>query len=164
PPWVGWAGERDPGQMGFEPFLTGRNLEALAGDYPVWRSLPIRAQDVPGAIARAYLEAQAAKGPTLVIVPMGDWEEPADELAAATPRRVLRPQSVTPDQVTGLADLIAAADSPTFLVGPGADSRRGGAAVVARAERLPCPVWQESFTRRVGFPQDHPQFAGHLPN
>ena len=162
-PLVVVVGQQDRRQIAFEPFLTGRNLEALAGDYPVWRSLPIRAQDVPGAIARAYLEAQAAKGPTLVIVPMGDWEEPADELAAATPRRVLRPQSVTPDQVTGLADLIAAADSPTFLVGPGADSRRGWDAVVALAERLRCPVWQESFTRRVGFPQDHPQFAGHLP-
>jgi len=31
------------------------------------------------------------------------------------------------------------------------------------AERLGCPVWQESFGARAGFPQDHPQFAGHLP-
>jgi benzoylformate decarboxylase len=35
-------------------------------------------------------------------------------------------------------------------------------AVVALAERLRCPVWQEPFTRRVGFPQDHSLFAGHL--
>jgi len=26
-----------------------------------------------------------------------------------------------------------------------------------------CPVWQEPFSRRVGFPQDHRLFAGHLP-
>ena len=31
------------------------------------------------------------------------------------------------------------------------------------AERLGCPVWQESFSSRAGFPQDHPLFAGHLP-
>jgi thiamine pyrophosphate-dependent acetolactate synthase large subunit-like protein len=31
------------------------------------------------------------------------------------------------------------------------------------AERLGCPVWQECFGARAGFPQDHPQFAGHLP-
>src|SRR5207247_1687151 len=30
-------------------------------------------------------------------------------------------------------------------------------------ERLDCPVWQESFGARAGFPQDHPLFAGHLP-
>jgi benzoylformate decarboxylase len=162
-PLVVVVGQQDRRQIAFEPFLTGRNLERLAGDYPVWSSLPIRAQDVPGAIARAYLEAQAAKGPTLVIVPMGDWEEEADELAAGTPDRVLRPQSVTPAQVTALADLIAAADSPALVVGPGCDGRRGWDAVVALAERLRCPVWQESFTRRVGFPQDHAQFVGHLP-
>jgi benzoylformate decarboxylase len=33
---------------------------------------------------------------------------------------------------------------------------------VALAERLRCPVWQEPFVRRAGFPQDHPLFAGHL--
>jgi benzoylformate decarboxylase len=36
-------------------------------------------------------------------------------------------------------------------------------AVVALAERLNCPVWQEAFSRRVGFPQDHRLFAGHMP-
>jgi benzoylformate decarboxylase len=28
---------------------------------------------------------------------------------------------------------------------------------------LACPVWQEPFGSRAGFPQDHPRFAGHLP-
>ena len=35
--------------------------------------------------------------------------------------------------------------------------------MTALAQRLRCPVWQESFVRRAGFPQDHPQFAGILP-
>jgi thiamine pyrophosphate-dependent acetolactate synthase large subunit-like protein len=30
-------------------------------------------------------------------------------------------------------------------------------------EKLGCPVWQEAFGARAGFPQDHPAFAGHLP-
>ena len=30
-------------------------------------------------------------------------------------------------------------------------------------EQLACPVWQESFGARAGFPQDHRLFAGHLP-
>src|ERR1700704_2431165 len=66
-PLVIVVGQQDRRQVAFEPFLTGRALERMAGEYPVWSSLPIRPQDVPGAIARAYHEAAAAKGPALVV-------------------------------------------------------------------------------------------------
>ena len=48
-------------------------------------------------------------------------------------------------------------------MGAGADDAETWQALVALAERLRCPVWQESFGARAGFPQDHPLFAGHLP-
>ena len=162
-PLVIVVGQQDRRQVAFEPFLTGRHLDRLAGEYPVWTNVPFRAQDVPGAIARAYHEAQAAKGPALVVVPMDDWLAPADELAATSPARVRRSRSVAPEEVAELTELIASARSPAVVVGPGADSREGWAAVVAVAERLRCPVWQEAFSRRAGFPQDHRLFAGHLP-
>ena len=159
-PLVILVGQQDRRQIAFEPFLTGRALERLAGEYPVWRHVPNRSQDVPGAIARAYHEALAAKGPALLVVPMGDWLEPADELAAGAPAKVLRPHSVEASQVAQLADLLASAESPALVIG--APDEEDWDAVVALAERLRCPVWQEPFTRRVGFPQDHPLFAGHL--
>jgi benzoylformate decarboxylase len=59
--------------------------------------------------------------------------------------------------------MIERARRPAIVVGHGADGADAWEAVTAVAERLRCPVWQESFTRRAGFPQDHPQFAGHLP-
>jgi benzoylformate decarboxylase len=161
-PLVIVVGQQDRRQIAFEPFLTGRHLERLAGEYPVWTNLPARAQDVPGAIARAYQEAQAAMGPALVVVPMGDWLEPADELAADSPLHTLRPHSVAPEDIEALAELLAEARSPALVVGAGDDSREGWDAVVAVAERLRCPVWQEPFVRRAGFPQDHALFAGHL--
>ncbi|MFZ0376710.1 MAG: thiamine pyrophosphate-binding protein [Solirubrobacteraceae bacterium] len=161
-PLVIVVGQQDRRQIASEPFLTGRALERLAGEYPVWRALPARAQDVPGAIARAYHEATAARGPALVVVPMGDWLEPADELAAAAPARILRPHAVSAEQVAELADLLAEAESPALVVGAPGEGRDAWDAVVALAERLRCPVWQEPFSRAVGFPQDHPQFAGHL--
>jgi len=161
-PLVIVVGQQDRRQIAFEPFLTGRQLERLAGEYPVWRQLPARPQDVPGAIARAYHEAMAASGPALVVVPMGDWVEPADELAAGAPARILRPHLVSAEQVAELADLLAEADSPALVVGAPGGGQEGWEAVVALAERLRCPVWQEPFTRAVGFPQDHPLFAGHL--
>jgi benzoylformate decarboxylase len=162
-PLVVLVGQQDRRQLAYEPFLTGRSLERLAGDYPVWSSLPVQAQDVPGTIARAYNEAEAARGPALVVVPMGDWQEPADELAAGWPERTLHAGSVSPAEVGELVDMIDRAASPALVVGRGGDGREGWEALIALAERLRCPVWQESFTRRVGFPQDHPLFAGHLP-
>jgi benzoylformate decarboxylase len=160
-PLVILVGQQDRRQIAFEPFLTGRQLERLAGEYPVWRVLPARAQDVPGAIARAYHEASAARGPALVVVPMGDWLEPVDDLAAGAPARLLRPGGVAASEVAELASLLAGAAAPAVVVG--APEAEDWDAVVALAERLRCPVWQEPFSRRVGFPQDHPLFAGHLP-
>jgi benzoylformate decarboxylase len=162
-PLVVVVGQQDRRQLAYEPFLAGRALERLAGEYPVWTSLPVRAQDVPGAIARAYNEAQSQRGPALVVVPMGDWLETADPLAAGWPERTLRPASVAPTDVAELADLIDGARAPAFVVGHGTDSCEGWEAMIALAERLRAPVWQESFARRAGFPQDHPLFAGHLP-
>jgi benzoylformate decarboxylase len=161
-PLVVVVGQQDRRQLAFEPFLTGRALERLAGEYPVWAITPIRPQDTPGAIARAYHEAKAASGPALVVVPMSDWEEPADELAAAAPTEVIRAQTVSPAELEDLAELIDAARHPAIVVGAGSDTPAGWAALVALAEKLRCPVWQEPFGGRAGFPQDHPLFAGHL--
>jgi benzoylformate decarboxylase len=162
-PLVVLVGQQDRRQLAYEPFLTGRALERLAGEYPVWSSLPVRAQDVPGAIARAYNEAVAQRGPALVVVPMDDWLEPADEFAAGYPERTVRTETVAPSDLGDLADMIDRASSPALVVGRGGDGEDGWEGVIAVAERLGCPVWQESFARAAGFPQNHPQFAGHLP-
>jgi benzoylformate decarboxylase len=161
-PLVILVGQQDRRQLAYEPFLTGRALERLAGEYPVWSSLPVRAQDVPGAIARAYNEAIAQRGPTLVVVPMGDWLQPADEYAAGYPERVVRTETVAPSELSELAEMIDHASSPALVVGR-SSGEAGWEGVIALAERLACPVWQESFARAAAFPQDHPQFAGHLP-
>ncbi len=161
-PLVIVVGQQDRRQLAYEPFLTGRALDKLAGEYPVWSTLPVRAQDVPGAIARAYNEAVAARGPAVVVVPMGDWSEPADENAAGWPERTLRSAVATPGELGELADMIDRAVSPALVVGR-SDDCESWEAVIGLAERLRCPVWQESFARAAGFPQDHPQFAGHLP-
>jgi benzoylformate decarboxylase len=95
---------------------------------------------------------------------MHDWSaeaEPADRMAA--PVTVSRPRGVADDDLAGLIGLLAGARSPALVVGAGADSARTWAALVALAERLRCPVWQESFGARAGFPQDHPQYGGVLP-
>jgi benzoylformate decarboxylase len=148
----------DARQIAFAPFLTGHDLDRLAGTYPIWSSIPACAQDVPGTIARAWHEARTCRGPALVVVPMGDWLEPARDDAAA-PARLLKQALPSPDEVDEIAALIDKAERPAIVVGAGADGAAGWAGVVALAERLGCPIWQESFCSRIGFPQDHPQFA-----
>jgi benzoylformate decarboxylase len=161
-PLVIVVGQQDRAHSAMAPFLTGRDLERLAGSYPVWTCTPTRPQDLPGAIARAWHEARTARGPALVIAPMGDWAAPADPDAVGAPERLVLSSSADPAGASELAAAIEDARSPAIVVGAGTDSDEGWAGTVALAERLGCPVWQEAFGDRAGFPQDHPLWAGHL--
>jgi benzoylformate decarboxylase len=162
-PIVILVGQQDRRHLAFEPFLTGR-LGGLAGDYPVWVDQPVRAQDVPGAIDRAWHEAATHRGPAIVIVPMDDWTaEVDDDREDAAAGTVLRAAAVDADAVAALASFLADAESPGLVVGAGADDADTWAALVELAERLVAPVFQESFGARAGFPQDHRLFAGFLP-
>jgi benzoylformate decarboxylase len=163
-PLVVLVGQQDRRHLALEPFLAGR-LDGLAGDYPVWVDQPVRPQDVPGAVARAWHEAMTGRGPALVIVPMDDWLAEADETHDdAAAGRVVRGRDLDEDAVAELVELLSAAANPALVVGAGADDARTWTALVELSERLRCPVWQESFGARAGFPQDHPHFAGHLPS
>jgi benzoylformate decarboxylase len=161
-PLVVMVGQQDRRHLAQEPFLAGR-LHGLAGEYPVSVDQPVRAQDVPGALVRAYHAAEGARGPALVIVPMDDWHAPAPEAHEVVgPDRLLRAGAASSEAIHELAALLEDAEAPALVAGAGADTPEGRAALVALAEHLACPVWTEAFGARAGFPQDHPLFAGHL--
>ncbi len=161
-PLVVTVGQQDRRHLALRPFLTGE-LEGLAGAYPVWYTQPALARDVPEAMARAWLEAQQHRGPAVVVVPMDDWERPADMEARSTARRLRSAVGVAAEAVGELVDVVDAARSPALVVGADADTEASWAAIVELAEHLGCPVFQEAFGARVGFPQDHPHYAGQLP-
>ena len=162
-PLVVVVGQQDRRHLALEPFLAGR-LEQLAGPYPVWVNQPAVAQDVPAAVRRAWHEALQARGPAIVVVPMDDWAQTmSDDLGLAAPREVHLGLREAPSAAREVARLLDASAHPVIVVGAGADDARTWTSLVALAERLGCPVWQEPFGARAGFPQDHPQFAGHLP-
>ncbi|WP_327108912.1 thiamine pyrophosphate-dependent enzyme [Nonomuraea glycinis] len=159
-PMVILVGQQDRRHLAQEPFLAGR-LAGLAGDYPVHTDHPVRAQDVPGAVARAFHQATTFAGPALVVVPMDDWAAPYEGETVTAPARLLRPVSVPDADLAPLVELLAGARAPAIVTGAGACD--GWDSLVALAERLGCPVWQESFGARAGFPQDHPLYVGVLP-
>jgi benzoylformate decarboxylase len=158
-PLVVLVGQQDRRHLAQDPFLAGA-LDGLAGDYPVWNETPARAADVPGAIVRAYWEAETGRGPAVVVVPMDDWSAAApEEWEVVGPRRLLRATGVSAGVVDDLAALVE--DAPRVALVAGASAE--WSSLIALAERLACPVWAEPFGGAAGFPQDHPRFAGHLP-
>jgi len=163
-PLVVLVGQQDRRHLAHEPFLAGR-LQGLAGDYPVWVDQPVRPQDLPGSISRAWHEATTGRGPAIVIAPQDDWSasaaDPSEQAAAAG--SVIRAAAADAAAVQELAAMLAGAQRPALVVGAGADEPQTWEALVEVAEKLGAPVWQESFGARAGFPQDHPRFAGHLP-
>ena len=161
-PLVVCVGQQDRRHLAHEPFLAGK-LDGLAGAYPVWVDQPIRPQDVPGSLERAWHKAQTQRGPALVIVPMDDWNAPAPQpYEHAAPDRLVRASGADPAVVEELAQLLEGAEAPALVVGAGADSPDAWAALVSLAERLAAPVWQEPFGARAGFPQTHPLYLGDL--
>jgi benzoylformate decarboxylase len=104
-PLVVLVGQQDRRHLLAEPFLTGR-LAGLAGDYPLEVFQPPRAQDVPGCVAQASLTAAAGRGPVIVIVPMNDWDEEADEIAVPAPLVSALASGVGPGDVTTISALL----------------------------------------------------------
>ena len=159
-PLVVVVGQQDRRHLAHEPFLAGK-LAGLAGEYPVWVDQPVRPQDVPGALERAWHEAQTRRGPALVIVPMDDWNAPAPEpYEYAAPDRLLRAAGADEAAVEELAQLLEGARSPALVAGAGADDPATWEALVALAERLARPGLAGAVRRPGGLPADAPALRG----
>ncbi len=151
-PLVVIVGQQDRRHLALEPFLAGR-LDGLAGSYPVSSDQPVRAQDVPGAIVRAYHAAVTHRGPALVIVPMDDWSAPAPEPHEVLgPALLLRSHAADPIAVEALAGVLDASENPALVAGAGADGDDGWSGMVALAERLELPGLPRAVRRPGRFP------------
>lgn len=162
-PLVIMAGQQTRKMLLLEPWLTNVEATTLPRPYVKWSYEPVRAEDVPAAIVRAYATAmQAPKGPVYLSIPMDDWESPASlqEPVVRTVRGV--PELPSADALE-IAAALNQATNPVLVFGAGIDKSKGWDAAAALAERLRCPVWAAPASERAAFPEDHPQFRGHLP-
>jgi benzoylformate decarboxylase len=167
-PLVITAGQQVRPQITMEANLTNRDATVGPQPYVKWSHEPPRAEDVPGAIARAIHHASLPpKGPAFVSIPMDDWkaEADADRSAAAIARRVIGRTAPDEAALADLAERLAGALSPVLVAGPDIDAAGGWHAAVALAEKQRLPVWASPATggSRLGFPERHPNFAGVLP-
>jgi benzoylformate decarboxylase len=161
-PLIITAGQQTREMILCEPYLTNRDETMLPRPWVKWAYQPVRAQDVPGAIMRAYAIAlQPPAGPVYVSIPLDDWDQPAH--GDAIVRTVSTRYAPDPDRIAWFAERIRKSKNPALVYGQEIDRSGGWDAGVEFAERLRAPVFYAPMLDRAPFPQTHPQFRGMLP-
>ena len=161
-PLIITAGQQTREMILCDPLLTNRDETMLPRPYVKWAYQPARAQDVPGAIMRAYaIAVQPPAGPVYLSIPLNDWDEPA--LGPATLRGISTRFAPDRDRVGEFARRISAAKKLALIYGQEIDRSGGWNAGVAFAEKLNAPVFHAPNTERPSFPETHRLFQGMLP-
>src|SRR3984893_14089618 len=158
-PLVVTTGQQDRRQILAEPFLTSRAVDTVK-PYVKWAYEPLRAEDVPAAIARGYyLAMQPPMGPVFVSIPMDDWTH---ECSPTTARKVSPGASPDPASLDEVVLALDASRNPALIVGAQIEEDRRWHEVVALAEHLSADVYQQPIAPRWTFPRTHPLFRGGL--
>ncbi|HEY9225322.1 MAG TPA: thiamine pyrophosphate-dependent enzyme, partial [Gemmatimonadaceae bacterium] len=156
------AGQQTREMLLIEPYLTNVDETMMPRPWVKWAYQPVRAQDVPGAIMRAYaLALQPPAGPVFVSIPLDDWDRPA--LGETDVRTVSTRCAPDPERIAEFAERIRASKNPLLVYGPEIDRSDGWDAGVKFAEQLQAPVLISPLPDRASFPQTHPLFGGMLP-
>src|SRR3954447_26175306 len=159
-PLVITAGQQARSILPLQPFLYAERASEFPRPYVKFSVEPARAEDVPGAIARAYYTAmQPPCGPAFVSVPIDDWNHQTSGIEGRQVSRELGPDA---DAMKALAAALAASKEPALVVGPGVDRAQSVDLMVKVAQKTRAAVWISPFSARCSFPERHPQFAGFL--
>jgi len=159
-PLVITAGQQARSILPYEPFLYSEQPTEFPKPYVKWACEPARAEDVPAAIARAYyLAMQSPRGPTLVSVPVDDWQRQCAPLA---PREVSERTAGDPQPLAAAGAALSKARRPVMVVGAGVARDDAWDEAIALAERHETPVWVSPMSSRNSFPEHHRLFAGFL--
>src|SRR6201996_7059459 len=139
-PLIITAGQQTREMILGDPYLTNRDETLLPRPWVKWAYQPVRAQDVPGAIIRAYATAvQPPAGPVYVSIPLDDWDQPA--LGEAIVRTVSSRYSPDPERVILFAERIKKSKNPVLVYGPEIERAGGWEAGIKFAEHLRAPVY-----------------------
>ncbi len=161
-PLIITAGQQTREMILCEPMLTNRDETTLPRPWVKWAYQPVRAQDVPGAIMKAYtLALQPPAGPVYVSIPLDDWDQKA--LGEAVVRTASSRYAPDPERLAEFAERIQKSKNPVLLYGPEVERAGGWNAGIKFAERLRAPVYMTPLSEKASFPQTHPQFRGMAP-
>jgi benzoylformate decarboxylase len=159
-PLVVTAGQQARSILPYEPFLFAERPTEFPRPFVKWSVEPARAEDVPGAIARAYHIAMTApRGPVFVSVPVDDWDQMCE------PESLRKLAADNPGDGAALAEVaeaLALARKPALVLGAGVARDQAWHQAITLAERHNAAVWVAPFSARDVFPEDHPLLAGFL--
>ena len=158
-PLVVTTGQQDRRHLLAEPFLVSRATEVVK-PYVKWSYEPLRAEDVPAAIARAYyLASQAPMGPVFLSIPMDDWKHESPPLTFRAVSPTVEPDYNALDKVV---EALNSSRNPALVAGAQIEEDGGWHDVVALAEHLSADVFQQPIPPRWTFPRSHRLFRGSL--
>ncbi len=158
-PLVVTAGQQDRRHVLAEPFLVSRAVETVR-PYVKWAYEPLRAEDVPTAIARGYyLAIQPPMGPVFLSIPMDDWTQECQSLSVREVSRIVPPDTAALDEVV---QALNSSSNPALVVGSQIEEDHAWNEVVALAEHLNADVYHQPIPPRWTFPRTHRLFRGGL--
>ena len=155
-PLVVTTGQQDRRHILSEPFLVSRAVEVV-GPYVKWAYEPLRAEDVPAAIARGYyLATQPPMGPVFISIPMDDWTH---ECQPVPVRKVTQAVFANPAALDEVVRALDSSRNPALVAGAQIEEDRGWHDVLALAEHLNLDVYQQPIPPRWTFPAPTACFA-----
>ncbi|WP_236792613.1 benzoylformate decarboxylase [Amycolatopsis sp. GM8] len=166
-PLIVTAGQQARNMVGLGAMLSEPELTTVPRPHVKAALEPLRAQDVPRALAEAYhLATLPPSGPVFVSLPLDDWAAEVEpyEVEHLGRRRVTASAAPAEGAVERLAARLAAARTPVLVVGPELDRESVSDSVVKLAETANLPVWLPPGPPHCPFPTTHPHYRGVLPN
>ncbi len=144
-----------------EPLLWA-DLPTIARPFVKWSEEVRRLADLPRAIHRAIKTALAPPmGPVFLSLP-GDILTASSELDLGSPSRVASGIRGDARAIGEAAAIIAKARNPVIIAGDAVTQGDALQELVALAETLGAPVYDEGMASRAMFPSSHPLYRGAL--
>jgi benzoylformate decarboxylase len=155
------AGQHEQ-RFNFQEPLLWADLPSLARPLVKWSEEVRRLSDLPRAIHRAVKTALAPPmGPVFLSLP-GDILTDSADLDMGTPSRVARNIRGDADAIARAAQIIARAENPIIIAGDCVAEGDALQELVALAEAIGAPVYDEGMASRAMFPSSHPLYRGPI--
>jgi benzoylformate decarboxylase len=160
-PIIVTAGQHEQRFNFTEPLLWA-DLPVVARPFVKWSEEVRRLADLPRAIHRAAKTALAPPtGPVFLSLP-GDILTDSEDLDLGSPTRVATGIRGDANAIAAAAQLMAKAKSPVIIAGDAVPQGNALAELVALAEALAAPVYDEGMATRAMFPSSNPLYRGAL--
>lgn len=157
------AGQQDT-RMRLRGPLLGHDMVSLAAPLTKWSVQAESASELPLILHRAFKTArEEPPGPVFVSLPINVMEEESDS-PPIPPARLFARNKPGPEGIAAAAELLAGAHRPAIICGDGVARAGAQEELVALAELIGAPVWNEGMFHHINFPLTHPNCRDRLPD